>query len=85
MAFNMLTTQYVESSQTGLLRQRNRQRFWIQKGNPVLALWIITGGQWKIMLDGALWFATNAYASMGIGMPRLLKKGGLPEADRLEF
>lgn len=69
-----------------IIEQRNQTKVLDSKGNPVLHYGLLPAGQLEDNADWAFWFATNAYASLGLSATaQAFKKGGLPEAERLEF
>jgi hypothetical protein len=69
-----------------IIEQRKQTKVLDMKGDTVLHYGLLPAGQLEDNPDWAFWFANNAYACLGLlATAEAFKKGGLPEAGRLQF
>lgn len=68
-----------------IIEQRNQTKITGNDGTPVLHYGLLPGGHLEDNSDWGYWFATNAYACIGLqSTAEAFRKAGLPQANQLE-
>ncbi|MEP6596544.1 MAG: hypothetical protein ABJA71_11395, partial [Ginsengibacter sp.] len=69
-----------------IIEQRAHTKLLDEKGNRVMHYGLLPAGVLEDVHDWQFWYATNAYACMGMeAMAQAFKKAGLPQADSLQL